>query len=75
MNAYHIKTDAGSTTVTAESMDAAARAWAESEGIAGVTGTDSLAAKIESIDGAWLWIESDDAADGARVYAGRANMA
>ena len=75
MNAYYIKTDAGSTTTTAESIDAAARLWAESEGIAGVSGTDSLVAKIEAIDGAWLWIESDEAEDGARIYAGRANMA
>ena len=71
---YYVKTDAGSTTITAASIDAVARIWAAHENIDGIDGIAALVRHIESIDGAWLWIESDDAPDGARVYAGRKNM-
>jgi len=77
-NAYEwtIRTDAGTTTVTAPDADAAAVAWAagEGEGAANVHDLDSLIAYIDGIDGAWLWIESTMAPDGERVYAGRGNM-
>jgi hypothetical protein len=71
---WTIRTDAGTTTVTAPDADAAAVAWAAGEGAAAVHDLGSLVAHIEGIDGAWLWIESTMAPDGERVYAGRENM-
>jgi hypothetical protein len=71
---WTIRTDAGTTTITAPDADAAAVSWAAGEGVAGVHDLESLVAYIEGIDGAWLWIESVMAADGERVYAGRDNM-
>jgi hypothetical protein len=68
---YTIKTDADMCTISATTMDEAARKWAASEAISGVTDVASLFAHIESIDGAWMWIESDDAPDGLRQQAGR----
>ena len=74
-HAWTVRTDASMTEVEAADIDAAAVAWAASEGIAEINGIDSLVRHIESIDGAWLWIDSDTAPDGDRVYAGRENMA
>ena len=74
---YTIRTDASTTTVTATDINSAARAWADGEGgsaRSAVTGLQSLIEYVESFDGAWLWIESDTASDGTRVYAGRRNM-
>jgi hypothetical protein len=72
---YTVRTDACMTEIVASDIDSAATAWANGEGIAEIDGIDSLVRHIESIDGAWLWIESDAAPDGDRVYAGRENMA
>jgi len=76
MTAYEwtIRSDAGMTTVTAQDADAAAAAWAAGEGAKAVHDVGSLVAYVESIPGAWLWIESTMAPDGERVYAGRQNM-
>ena len=71
---WTIRTDASMTTVEAPDADAAAVAWAACEGAANVHDLSSLVAYIEGIDGAWMWIESDTAPDGDRVYAGRRNM-
>jgi hypothetical protein len=72
MGKYTINSDAYLTTVEAESFDAAAVALATSTpGLAGVTDLDSLLDRIESIDGAWMWIEN---AEGIRHYAGAENM-
>lgn len=66
---YYVKTDAVAVDgIEAESMDAAAVQFASSEGIAGVTDVATLVEAIEAIDGAWLWIESDEGGD--RVHAG-----
>lgn len=75
---YKINSDAYLTKVYATSMDDAARKLAATEphlAKSGVTDLASLMSYIESIDGAWLWIESDDAPDGNRQYAGSENMA
>ena len=72
---WTIKTDAVMVEIDAPSIDSAAAAFAAGESIRGVTDRDSLVRHIKSIDGAWLWIESDTAPDGDRVYAGRENMA
>jgi hypothetical protein len=77
MAAYEwtIRTDAGMTTVTAPDADAAAAAWAAGEVLTvEVRDLAGLVDYIESIPGAWLWIESTMAPDGERVYAGRENM-
>jgi len=74
---YEIRSDDGTTTVMATDIDSAARAWADGEGSrarSAVTGLPSLIEYIESIDGAWLFIESDTAPDGTRVYAAQHNM-
>lgn len=75
---YKINSDAYLTKVQAASMDDAASKLAATErhlAKSGVTDLQSLLAYIESVDGAWLWIESDDAPDGNRQYAGAQNMA
>ena len=77
---WTIRTDAGMSTVQAPDIDAAARAWAADEGNdcsahEHVTDLATLLDYIEGIDGAWLWIESESAPDGARVYAGKSRMA
>lgn len=77
MHTYYVRTEAGSANITAETIDAAAAEWARQdcpEAAAAVTDMRSLVAYIESIDNAWLWIESDDAPDGARIYAGLENI-
>lgn len=77
MYTYTIRTDAVLTSVDAETIDDAARLFAASEFKQSVDtdyGLAELLAEIEGIDGAWLWIESDDAPDGVRQYAGKQNM-
>jgi hypothetical protein len=74
---YTIRSDDGTTTVMAIDIDSAARAWADGAGSrarSAVTGLPSLIEYIESIDGAWLFVQSDTAPDGTRVYAARHNM-
>jgi hypothetical protein len=72
---WTVRTDADMTEIVAADIDSAAVAWADGKCIAEIDGIESLVRHIESIDGAWLWIESDAAPDGDRVYAGRENMA
>ena len=65
---YTIHTDAVMQDIEATTADEAAAIFAQDEfPRAGVAGVADLFAHIESIgDGAWCWIESDDAPDGAR---------
>jgi hypothetical protein len=66
---YTIRTDAVLDEIEAASMDAAAVAFAAGEDLRGVTDTDSLLAAYARIgDGAWIWIESEHAPDGARRF-------
>jgi hypothetical protein len=58
MTTYKISTDACSTEIAAESMDAAAAEFAASEGIKAGSARE-LAAAIRKIDGAWLYITVD----------------
>lgn len=77
MYTYTINSDAYLTKIQAENMDQAAAKLAVTEPMmvkAGVRDTASLLSYIESVDGAWLWIESKDAPDGNRQYAGSQNM-
>lgn len=64
---YVVRTDAGLSEYDAASMDQAARKFAADENIRGVRNVETLLAAYERIgDGAWIWIESSDAPDGAR---------
>ncbi len=85
---YTVRTDADLTTgIRARSIDAAARIWAEEDGIVAnfpraarkarvtkVRRVSQLIRVVEAIgDGAWMWIEGDGP-DGARQYACPENM-
>lgn len=74
---YKINSDAYLTKVEASNMDEAARKLAATEphlAKQGIETVQDLLSYIESVDGAWLWIESQDAPDGNRLYAGQENM-
>jgi hypothetical protein len=68
MYTYTIKTDGVEADIEANNIDAAAIDFAEDEFPAeSVYGVQDLFSIIERIgDGAWCWIESDDAPDGQR---------
>lgn len=69
---YTVKTDAAEQQIEAASIDEAAAIFASDEWPhAHITDADSLFAQIERIgDGAWCWIESQDAPDGERRSVG-----
>ena len=71
---WTIRTEAGMRHLKAPDADAAAAAWGAREGVAAVQDMQSLIAYVEASEGSWMWIESDDAPDGGRVYAGEENM-
>lgn len=72
MATYTINSDSFLVKIDAESFDQAAAKLAESTpGLQGVKDLQSLLGKIESIDGAWLWIEDESY---QRHYAGQQNM-
>lgn len=65
---YTIRTDAVQAEISAISIDTAAKLFAADE-FPGkqINDVDDLFARIEKIgDGAWCWIESETAPDGAR---------
>lgn len=82
---WTIRTDAAlMDDFEAENQAAAVMIWKESEGeacgreyadlFAAICDWPTMKEYIEAIDGAWAWIESDDAPDGGREYAGQENM-
>lgn len=78
--AYRINSDADSMTVDAGDINEAARKYTANGNLAKMAGVDpiqtvdDLIEAIESIEGAWLWIESDEAPDGNRQYANPQNV-
>ena len=67
MYTYTAKTDAlnGSVIIEASTIDAAAIIFGRPRGLSGDNCREVLESVAE-IDGAWMWIESDDAPDGDR---------
>lgn len=66
MYTYTIKTDATEAEVEAETIDHAAALFAAGERIAHILSCRALLSYFAGIEGAWAWIESDDAPDGDR---------
>ncbi|MGH8591827.1 MAG: hypothetical protein ACREXX_21685 [Gammaproteobacteria bacterium] len=73
-NTCTIKTDAlvGSVTVEAATIEAAAVEFGRAKGLSGDNCREVLESVAE-IEGTWMWIESDDAPDGAGAAASPSN--
>ena len=70
---YTINTDAGLCRgIEADSFNAAIAKWSATEQLGKAATLSDWISYIESLDGAWGWIECDQT--GERHYAGQENM-